>query len=49
MILWERIETFLHGTPPALRSTRFGDLEKRGAFVHGEVVDKAKAVLGKRR
>jgi hypothetical protein len=43
MILWERIETFLHGTAPAVRSTRFGELEKRGAFIHGEVAGKAKA------
>jgi hypothetical protein len=46
-ILWQRVEAYLRSTPPNLRSTRFGDFEKRGAFVHGEVTDKAQALLGK--
>jgi hypothetical protein len=47
-ILWQRVEEYLRATPPNLHSTRFGELEKRGAFIREEVAAKAQAVLGAR-
>jgi hypothetical protein len=47
-ILWQRFETYLRGAPLNLRSTRFGEFEKRSIFIRGEVAEKAQALLGTR-
>jgi hypothetical protein len=41
MILWRRVETLLRSTPPALRSTRFAQLESRGDFMRSVIAERA--------
>jgi hypothetical protein len=42
-ILWDCVEKILRKAPQHLRSTRFSELEARGAFMRGEVAAKARA------
>jgi hypothetical protein len=48
MILWRRVEKILRKTPLRLRSTRFAELERRGAFMATEIAPRASAVLARR-
>jgi hypothetical protein len=48
MILWRCVEKILRKTPLRMRSTRFGELERRAAFMHLEVAPRASKVRGRR-
>jgi hypothetical protein len=43
MILWQRIESIFRKVPKDLASTRLVELEARAAFMHNEVLPKARA------
>ncbi len=48
MILWRRVEKILRKTPLRLRSTRFAEFERRGAFMRAEVAPRALSVMTRR-
>ena len=48
MILWRRVEKILRKTPLSLRSTRFAEFERRGAFMRAEVAPRALSVVTRR-
>jgi hypothetical protein len=43
MIVWRRVEKMLRSAPPRWRSSRFAELDARGAFMRGEVAPRARA------
>ncbi len=45
VILWQRVEDIMRKTPARMRSTRFAELELRGAFMRDEVAPKAHVAI----
>ncbi len=48
MIVWRRVEKILRKAPLKLRSSRFAEFERRGAFMRAEIAPRALSMMARR-